>query len=51
MQDNGIEIGSHTANHIPLNEVPVENLDNEIKLSKLLMEWNEHENDILLFLS
>ena len=38
MQDNNIEIGSHTANHLPLTEV--ENLDNEIKLSKLLMEWN-----------
>lgn len=38
MQDNGIEIGSHTANHLPLDQV--ENLDNEIKLSKLLMEWN-----------
>lgn len=35
MQDNNIEIGSHTANHLPLTEV--ENLDNEIKLSKLLM--------------
>lgn len=38
MQANGIEIGSHTANHIPLNQV--DNLENEIKLSKLLMEWN-----------
>lgn len=38
MQNNNIEIGSHTANHLPLTEV--ENLDNEIKLSKLLMEWN-----------
>ena len=38
MQDNGIEIGSHSANHIPLNQV--DNLENETKLSKLLMEWN-----------
>ncbi len=40
MQDNGIEIGSHTANHLPLDTVADEKLDDEIKLSKLLMEWN-----------
>lgn len=40
MQNRGIEIGSHTANHIPLDEVPADKLDDEIKLSKLLMEWN-----------
>lgn len=40
MQNSGIEIGSHTANHLPLDEVAVDKLDNEIKLSKLLMEWN-----------
>ena len=39
MQANGIEIGSHTANHLPLDSSEV-TMDNEIKLSKLLMEWN-----------
>lgn len=38
MQANGIEIGSHTANHIPLTQS--DNVADEIKLSKLLMEWN-----------
>ena len=40
MQEDGIEIGSHTANHLPLSDMHGEALSNEIKLSKLMMEWN-----------
>ena len=40
MQHRGIEIGSHTANHLPLTEMDMETARNEVKLSKLLMEWN-----------
>lgn len=40
MQQKGIEIGSHTANHLPLTDMDEEAISNEIKLSKLLMEWN-----------
>lgn len=39
MQNNGIEIGSHTANHLPLDDDEI-NVVDEIRLSKLLMEWN-----------
>ena len=38
MQHRGIEIGSHTANHLPLTEMDMETARNEVKLSKLLME-------------
>lgn len=40
MQHRGIELGSHTANHLPLTEMPLETAREEVKLSKLLMEWN-----------
>ena len=40
MQHRGIEIGSHTANHLPLTEMSLETARDEVKLSKLLMEWN-----------
>ena len=40
MQKRGIEIGSHTANHQPLNRLDREKQAEEMKLSKLLMEWN-----------
>lgn len=40
MQDRGIEIGSHTANHLPLTKLTPEEQDEEVRLSKLLMEWN-----------
>ena len=40
MQTRGIEIGSHTANHIPLTEMPPAEADNELRVSKLIMEWN-----------
>ena len=36
----GIEIGSHTANHLPLTTLDRDKQMEEIKLSKLLMEWN-----------
>ena len=41
MQDGGIEIGSHTANHLPLTEMDLNQADDELKLSKLIMEWNK----------
>jgi len=40
MQNRGIEIGSHTANHQPLTSLDPEKQVEEMKLSKLLMEWN-----------
>ena len=40
MQERGVEIGSHTANHIPLTELSREKQQDEMYLSKLLMEWN-----------
>ena len=40
MQKRGIEIGSHTANHQPLTSLDREKQAEEMKLSKLLMEWN-----------
>ena len=40
MQNRGIELGSHTANHQPLTELSDQMRQDELKLSKLLMEWN-----------
>lgn len=40
MQERGIEIGSHTANHLPLTEMSPAEADNELRASKLIMEWN-----------
>lgn len=40
MQKRGIEIGSHTANHDPLTPMTPERIEDEIGLSKLLLEWN-----------
>jgi peptidoglycan/xylan/chitin deacetylase (PgdA/CDA1 family) len=40
MQNRGIELGSHTANHQPLTTLDREKQAEEMKLSKLLMEWN-----------
>ena len=40
MQERGIEIGSHTANHLPLTGMPPSEAEKEVKLSKLLLEWN-----------
>ena len=40
MQKRGVEIGSHTANHLPLAGLSQEERADEVQLSKLLMEWN-----------
>ncbi|WP_297569802.1 polysaccharide deacetylase family protein [uncultured Anaerovibrio sp.] len=40
IQHRGVEIGSHTANHLPLTEMSLSEARDEVKLSKLLMEWN-----------
>lgn len=40
MQSRNIEIASHTANHLPLSELAPEQAEDELKLSKLLLEWN-----------
>ena len=40
MQNRGIELGSHTANHQPLTTLEPQMRNDELKLSKLLMEWN-----------
>ena len=40
MQERGIEIGSHTANHQPLTMLDPLKQEEEMKLSKLLLEWN-----------
>ncbi len=40
MQGRGIELGSHTANHQPLTTLDPQMKTDELKLSKLLMEWN-----------
>ena len=39
LEHSGMEVGSHTANHIPLTTLtPTEQRD-ELRLSKLLLEW------------
>lgn len=43
IQKQGVEIGSHTANHIPLTEMSLDKAREEVQLSKLLMEWNGME--------
>ncbi len=40
LQENGMEIGSHSANHLPITTLDAEKADEEVRLSKLLMEWN-----------
>ena len=39
MERHGMEIGSHTANHIPLTTLPPEKQREELRLSKLMLEW------------
>ena len=39
MQRRGMEIGSHTANHLPLTTLPPDKQREELRLSKLIMEW------------
>ncbi|WP_296733047.1 polysaccharide deacetylase family protein [Anaerovibrio sp.] len=40
IQHRGVEIGSHTANHLPLGKMDKTQARDEMRLSKLLMEWN-----------
>ena len=39
MEARQTEIGSHTANHLPLPSLPAEKKEEEIAISKLLLEW------------
>lgn len=39
MERRGIEIGSHTANHLPLESLDADKKKEEIAISKLLLEW------------
>ena len=39
MERCGMEIGSHTANHLPLTTLSPEQQRDEIRLSKLMLEW------------
>ena len=39
MERRGMEIGSHTANHIPLTTLSREQQRDELRLSKLMLEW------------
>ena len=43
MQRRGIEIGSHSADHIPLTKVSEHILDNQIHGSKQFLDWSELE--------
>lgn len=40
MQRRGIEIGSHTADHLPLVTLSDDLLANQIRVSKIFLEWN-----------
>lgn len=40
MQKRNIEIGSHTANHLPVTTLDEKQKQDELNLSKLLLEWN-----------
>ena len=39
MQGRGMEIGSHTANHLPLTTLTRAQQRDELRLSKLMLEW------------
>ena len=39
MERRGMEIGSHTANHLPLTTLSREKQREELRLSKLMLEW------------
>ena len=39
MERRGMEIGSHTANHIPLTTLSPDEQRDELRLSKLMLEW------------
>lgn len=40
MQRRGIEIGSHSADHLPMPTLSDDFLDNQIRQSKILLEWS-----------
>lgn len=40
IQRRGVEIGSHTANHLPITGMNIDKARDEVLLSKLIMEWN-----------
>ena len=40
MQQRGIEIGCHTADHLPLVGLSRAEQEDQVRLSKLLLEWN-----------
>ena len=40
MEKRGVELGSHTANHLPLTNMTVDEARDEVQKSKLIMEWN-----------
>lgn len=39
LEARGIELGSHTANHLPLTDMTVDEARDELQKSKLMMEW------------
>ena len=39
MEKRGIELGSHTANHLPLTDMTLDEARDEVQKSKLMMEW------------
>ncbi len=39
MEKRGVELGSHTANHLPLTNMTVDEARDEAQKSKLMMEW------------
>lgn len=39
LEQRGMEIGSHTANHLPLTTLSREKQREELRLSKLMLEW------------
>ena len=39
MEKRGVELGSHTANHLPLTEMTLDEARDEAQKSKLQMEW------------
>ena len=39
MERRGMEVGSHTANHLPLTTLSPEKQREELRLSKLMLEW------------
>lgn len=40
LKARGVEIGSHTANHLELNDLSLATVKDEMEKSKLMLEWN-----------